>query len=110
MIEDHGSTTDGYHLINRMAFAQYFSAFEAYLADTLILHVTLNDDAMSSLLKTNKTLREMKLACRRFWRSPTSSTPGFAAICARLSTTASASRRALQIRPWIRDHNEQTDG
>lgn len=40
---------------------QYFSAFEAYLADTLILYVTLNDDAVSALLKTDKTLREMKL-------------------------------------------------
>lgn len=60
----------GTHLINRMVFAHFIGAFEAFLVDTLINKVLANEDAMKRLIAGDAQLR-----ARRFSLTEISSSP-----------------------------------
>lgn len=55
------NSNDGSSLINRMCFSQGVSAFEAFLADTLINAVQQNEHHLRALLSTDKELQRVKL-------------------------------------------------
>jgi len=54
------NTEDGTSLIHRMIFAQYFSVFETYMADTLINNVLSNKACVRKLLAKDEKLSKDK--------------------------------------------------
>jgi hypothetical protein len=70
VLSTHGHTNDGSALINRMVFTQFISAFEAYLANTLIHCVTKNPDALRQLLDNDKELTTKKYMLSDFFKQP----------------------------------------
>ncbi len=61
---------DGSHLVNRMVFAQYVSAFEAYLADTLIRNVERDPNAIARLVADDPKLKERRYNLARIHAEP----------------------------------------
>jgi hypothetical protein len=60
MLKENALPADGSSLMNRMVFAHQISAMEAFLADTVIIHVTTKADAMKRLLEEDDDLRKEK--------------------------------------------------
>ncbi|WP_375305778.1 hypothetical protein WI560_28045 [Bradyrhizobium sp. A11] len=60
MLNENALPADGSSLINRMVFAHQISAMEAFLADTVIIHVTSEPDAMNRLLEEDSDLKKEK--------------------------------------------------
>lgn len=60
MLKENALPADGSSLMNRMVFAHQISAMEAFLADTVIIHVTTKPDAMKRLLEEDADLKKEK--------------------------------------------------
>lgn len=60
MLNESALLADGSSLMNRMVFAHQISALEAFLADTVIIHVTSKPDAMKRLLEEDADLKKEK--------------------------------------------------
>lgn len=65
-----GSDSDGSHMVNRMVFAQHISAFEAYLAETLVRNVEADPKAIRKLVEADPTLKQMKFDLATFLDEP----------------------------------------
>lgn len=58
LLFDQGSSIDGSNLINRLVFAHYIAAMEAFLADTLLNAVEASEETFSRLIDTADLNRE----------------------------------------------------
>lgn len=70
LLERHGGAADGTNLINRMVFAQYIGALEAFLADTLLNVVENDKDAFANLLAQDEELKKQKFGLAEIVKSP----------------------------------------
>jgi hypothetical protein len=61
LLRDTGSE-DGDHLINRMVFAHFVTALEAFLGDSLINGVTSDENATKRLIREDKNLNAMRFS------------------------------------------------
>jgi predicted RNA-binding Zn-ribbon protein involved in translation (DUF1610 family) len=61
---------DGRSLVNRMVFAYYIGAFEAFLADTLINEVLPNEAALKRLIEGDEWLRHQRFSLAQIAGSP----------------------------------------
>ncbi|WP_152428329.1 hypothetical protein [Methyloferula stellata] len=64
VLHKHGNLESGGALINRMVFAQYLSAFEAYLADTLVQRVTKDIKLVREILTYDRNLKDQKFSLK----------------------------------------------
>jgi hypothetical protein len=60
MLKENALPATGSSLMNRMVFAHQISAMEAFLADTVIIHVTTKPDALKRLLEEDDDLKKEK--------------------------------------------------
>lgn len=60
LLDLHGG--EGSSLVNRMVFAHYVGAFEAFLADTFINEVLSDDAALKDLIEKDAELRKMRFS------------------------------------------------
>ena len=58
LLHNQGSATDGTHLINRLVFAHYIAAMEAFLADTLVNEVESDDESLTRLIESADLAKE----------------------------------------------------
>ncbi len=70
VLEEQGSPFDGADLINRMVFAHYIGALEAYLADTLLNAVETNERVFTKLLTSDDELRREKVGLVEVAKNP----------------------------------------
>lgn len=70
MLKENALPTDGSSLMNRMVFAHQISAMEAFLADTVIIHVTTKPDAMKRLLGEDADLKKEKFSLAEIAADP----------------------------------------
>ena len=70
VLEEQGSPFDGADLINRMVFAHYIGALEAYLADTMLNSVETNERAFTKLLTSDDELRREKVGLVEIAKNP----------------------------------------
>lgn len=70
MLKEHSLSPDGSSLMNRMVFSHQISAMEAFLADTVIIHVTTKPDAMTRLLQEDEDLKKEKYSLSQVAADP----------------------------------------
>lgn len=68
LLDQHGG--DGASLLNRMVFAHYISAIEAFLADTIINAVQEDGEALRQLIQQDSNLRARKFSLAQISASP----------------------------------------
>jgi uncharacterized C2H2 Zn-finger protein len=68
LLDQHGG--DGASLVNRMVFANYIGAFEAFLADTLANEVLPNEAALKRLIERDEPLRNRRFSLVQIAATP----------------------------------------
>lgn len=70
LLREKGSATDGADLINRMVFAHYIAALEAYLADRLLNAIDDHDEAVADLVTQDPALRKERFTLAEIVSQP----------------------------------------
>jgi hypothetical protein len=68
LLDEKGGS--GSNLMNRMVFAHFIGAFEAFLADTLINEVLASADALKQLIERDERLRNRRFSLSEIAASP----------------------------------------
>jgi hypothetical protein len=69
LLSKHGGD-EGHEVLNRMAFAQLFSALEAFLSDTLLKTVANDPEAMMRVVVWDTSLKELKFTAEELLSEP----------------------------------------
>ncbi len=70
LLRENGSATDGADLINRMVFAHYIAALEAYLADRLLNAIEEHEEAVTDLVTQDPALNKEKFTLSEIVSQP----------------------------------------
>jgi hypothetical protein len=70
LLREKGSVTDGADLINRMVFAHYIAALEAYLADRLLNAIEDHEEAVTDLVRQDPALNKERFTLAEIVSQP----------------------------------------